>query len=322
MIKKYFLPFVSAALLCLACTPADPEDNQKEDPTPEAPTEYSFEACCVDEIISAELERSDVGIETKSSYASDIMFKWSSDDKIAMVCKNGSGEEKLICLSTTTAGTMSTFKAPAEEGWKPTGLFFYPYNDNLTYCPSENGGIAQFKYVFPQRTDRCADASRVDIPMIGQVADDGVIEFKHACGALKSRFKGLEPSKKYTLLFTSNRYTYGEHAVDAVFGATFQHDMTLFAYHDNTGDMGSLVLSTSTIVDFCADETGYAEVYMLLDATTHNWHRFELYNDAMKVVYNSKSTNANIKTGNNMIVIMPVIDLATDELNENYQHLL
>ena len=308
--KKLWSVILLATVALVACSKGettisennDPQDSPETtiDPDDGIPEGYHLVS------LTAVQGLSD-GEDTKTSYANDKIFSWSSGDAIAVLFNNGV-DEKFFEFTTTGTGASATFTGLVEDGYNYEGSksgtkwALFPYNANHKYTSDTD-----IQYAFPAG----GNGNVCNIPMIAQ-CPSSEYRFYHLCGALKFTFRGLSANQNLKLQFNSrndNRRTYGVYYIQGL-GSGVSSAIIQGNHIDKDSNHNA---NNTTYVTAQADANGKAVIYLPLPLSetgtmaSEYWpsYQFDLLNAANDASLFSITTgHFNIDKGK-MTVITP-----------------
>ena len=204
--KKSFLFMAMAVLMLVSCTqqiieeeePEQPaEQTDPEEPAVETPGNYIFT-----------LNASAGDADTKTSYAEDRYFSWSSGDQISVLFHK-EAENRFFTLTTTGTGASATFSGEIEAGFEvgasddPSKKYaLFPAGAH-SYTP---GNYPVFN--IPAETDFTASHFSANIPMAANGDGENNYAFTHMAGVYKVVFTGIHSSVSKVRLAVTNQSNY------------------------------------------------------------------------------------------------------------------
>ena len=214
--------------------------------------------------------------DTKTTYANDKVFSWTSGDEISVLFNDGS-TNRFFTFSTTGTGASATFTGLVEDGFDYEGSVggtkwaLFPANDNHVYTSDTD-----IKFFLPTGTN----GNVCNIPMIANYSES-TYRFYHLCGALKFTFRGLTANQNLKFQFNSHndkRRTYGLYEIQGlssgISSAIIQGNHVTDYYNHSAWN--------TTYVTAQADAKGVAVLYLplpLSETSTTNseyWPTYEL----------------------------------------------
>lgn len=144
---------------------------------------------------------------TKTTYANDRTFSWTSGDAISVLFNNGSVNQ-FFTFTTTGTGASATFTGLVADGYNYEGAVggtkwaLFPASASHVYTSDTD-----IKFYMPEADD----GGVCNIPMIAQNASTQY-EFHHMCGAIKFTFRGLGANQNVKLSYDAvdgERYASG-----------------------------------------------------------------------------------------------------------------
>ena len=188
--KKFIYIFALVGLVAASCSKVPVTEIDNQAPATGTYT-YVLNASMPDEI-------------TKTTYAGDKTFAWSTGDQISVLFHKGD-DNKFFTLTTAKGGSASAkFEGEITDGYtigssddgKKWAL--YPANANHTYTAGETNPIS---FYIPGETDFTAAGAHfsANIPMEARGDDNGNYTFKHLSTCYKFTFTGLSSVSKVKL---------------------------------------------------------------------------------------------------------------------------
>lgn len=148
----------------------------------------------------------DMGEATKTAYADDKTFSWSTGDQISVLFHKDD-VNKFYTLSTNAGGSKTaTFSGPVDEGWTEGGtddakVALFPASAGHVYTAGEPNPIS---FNIPAKTDFSSTHFSANIPMLGKDNGAGAYQFQHITGSYKFTFTGIPAAVTKVMLTAEN----------------------------------------------------------------------------------------------------------------------
>lgn len=215
--------------------------------------------------------RADFAAQTRTAYANDKTFSWVEGDTIHVYTVNeATNMARVAKLVAQESGASVDFKGEIEDGFEPTSFAVYTAsnswltwdeNDFYVYLPGTTA-IDDPRYEF--HVDSSNPMSNV--PLVGDVDDEGVFHFSTATGVLKFNLADIPSEAAYfELTAADGNMLQGFFAVDLENG-TINRDggkEGTYTYTDEDGNEQTARYSyTNVFYKFTPDANGKATIYV------------------------------------------------------------
>ena len=278
--------------------------------------------------------RADFGAETRTAYANDKTFSWVEGDTIHVYTVNeATSMARVAKLVAQSSGASVDFVGEVEDGFELTSFAVYTAknswlswdeNDFYVYLPGTTA-IDDAEYEFNVDSNNPMS----NVPLVGDVDDQGVFHFSTATGVLKFNLTDLPSDAAYfELLADDGNMLQGYFSVDVENGTINREGGRegTYTYTDKDGKEQTARYSyTNLFYVFTPTADGKATIYVPVPvgtlgagATVH------IYNDKDEVIFTKKTTKDITITRNKITELVPLstkvtwVSLGTGKFGDHY----
>lgn len=253
--------------------------------------------------------RAEFDAQTRTAYANDKTFSWVKGDTIHVYTVNdATNKARIAKFVAQEDGASVDFIGEIEDGFEPTSIAVYTaanswvtWNEEniLVYLPGTTA-IDDDSYEF------CVDSNNPmsNVPLSGDVDDEGIFHFKTATGVLKFNLTDLPAEATYfELTAADGNMLQGYFALDLETGQINRDGaLETITYIDDDGNEQTERISyTNLFYKFAPDTDGSATIYVPVPVgTLGKGAKVEILDADGKTIF-SKATKKDITIERNKI---------------------
>ena len=278
--------------------------------------------------------RADFGAETRTAYANDKTFSWVEGDTIHVYTVNeATNMARVAKLVAQSSGASVDFVGEVEDGFELTSFAVYTAknswlswdeNDFYVYLPGTTA-INDADYQFNVDSDNPMS----NVPLVGDVDDQGVFHFSTATGVLKFNLTDLPSDAAYfELLADDGNMLQGYFSVDVENGTINREGGRegTYTYTDKDGQEQTARYSyTNLFYVFTPNAEGEATIYVPVPVGTLGaGATVRIYNNNDEEIFSKKTTKDITITRNKITELTALstkiewISLGTGKYGDHY----